>query len=287
MKVAITGASGFIGRHVLRVLSTRPDVEIVASSRSARSLDLEFTGIRQVALDLTTPSANDFEALGRPDVLIHLAWAGLPNYRSLHHFETELPRQYAFLGSLVKAGLRNLFVTGTCYEYGMTNGELVESLEAAPTNPYAHAKTALRRQLQFLRTAQPYGLTWARLFYMFGADQPGTSLYPQLAAAAARGDRAFAMSRGEQLRDFLPVEAVARAIVELSLNRPDSGVVNVCSGNPVSIRSLVEAWKAANGWDIELDLGRYPYPEHEPLAFWGSPRKLHALIGAGTGDHAS
>jgi len=287
MKVAVTGASGFIGRHVLRALSRQPDVEIVASSRSASPVDPEVVAIRHVSLDIATPSVDDFEMLGRPDVLIHLGWAGLPNYRSLHHFETELPRQYAFLSSLLRAGLRNLFVTGTCYEYGMTNGELAEFLEAAPSNPYAHAKTALRRQLQFLRANQSFDLTWARLFYMYGADQPATSLYPQLAAAAARGDRTFAMSPGDQLRDFLPVEAVAGAIVELALHRPDSGIVNICSGAPVSIRTLVERWRTANGWSIGLDLGRYPYPGHEPLAFWGSTRKLHALIGAETGQSAA
>jgi len=286
MKVAVTGATGFIGRHVLRALSFRDDVEIVASSRAADSMGEEFAGVRHVPLDTATPSPDDFDRLGQPDVLVHLAWSGLPNYLSLHHFESELPRQYVFLQSLVQSGLRNLLVTGTCYEYGMINGELVESLEAAPSNPYAHAKAALRRQLQYLRDARPYALTWARLFYMYGPGQPATSLYSQLAAAVARGDRSFAMSQGEQLRDFLPVETVARAIVALALDHPDAGVVNICSGTPVSIRGLVERWKAAKRWDIELDLGRYPYPSHEPLAFWGSPRKLHALLGSDAGQPA-
>jgi nucleoside-diphosphate-sugar epimerase len=287
MKVAVTGASGFLGRHVLRVLSTRPDVEIVAASRDGASLALDFPAIQHVKLDIAIPSNDGFERLGRPDVLIHLAWSGLPNYGSLRHFSTELPRQYSFLESLVLSGLQDLFVTGTCYEYGMVNGELVETIEAAPSNSYAHAKSALRRQLQFLRASRPFALTWARLFYMYGGGQPASSLYSQLVSAVARGDASFPMSNGEQLRDFLPVEAVASAITSIALHHPDAGVVNICSGQPISVRTLVERWLKVNGWNIRLDLGKYPYPAHEPLAFWGSSAKMASLLAVGNGSDAA
>lgn len=278
MKIAVTGASGFIGRHVLQVLSMRAGIEVIAASRSPTQTAAFPDGIRHVALDVAAPSLDDYDRLGRPDVVIHLAWSGLPNYRSLHHFETELPRQYGFLRSLIQSGLQSLLVTGTCYEYGMTNGELLESLEVEPGNPYAYAKTALRQQLQFLRSTHSFDLTWARLFYMYGNGQPATSLYTQLAAAVARGDSSFGMSGGEQLRDYLPVEDVASCIVELALRNPDAGVVNVCSGQPISVRTLVERLMARNGWSIDLDLGKYPYPDYEPFAFWGSARKLRSLI---------
>ena len=286
MKIAVTGATGFIGRHVLRTLSTRAGVEVTASSRNPVPPGSLPIGIRHVVLDVATPSPDDYDRLGRPDVLLHLAWSGLPNYRSLHHFETELPRQYSFLRSMIQSGLQTLFVAGTCYEYGMTNGELVESVEATPSNPYAYAKIALRQQLQFLRVSHPFALTWARLFYMYGNGQPAASLFTQLATAVNRGDRSFGMSRGEQLRDFLPVEHVARSIVELALQQQDIGVVNICSGKPISVRGLVENLMARNGWNIALDLGKYPYPDHEPLAFWGSSKKLHSLIGTSNDEAA-
>jgi dTDP-6-deoxy-L-talose 4-dehydrogenase (NAD+) len=82
------------------------------------------------------------------------------------------------------------------------------------------------------------------------------------------------MSGGEQMRDYLPVTEVARAIVSLAMKESDIGIVNVCSGRPVSVRRLVEGWISENGWNIELNLGRYPYPDYEPMAFWGSPEKL-------------
>ncbi|HEX8988893.1 MAG TPA: NAD(P)-dependent oxidoreductase [Rhodocyclaceae bacterium] len=281
--VAVTGASGFIGRHVVAALAGEA-VEVVAVTRNAARLPRAAESVRVVELDLGEPGADAFERLGRPDVLVHLAWDGLPNYRSLHHFETELPRQYAFLKSLVRGGLESMVVAGTCFEYGLQAGGLSEETSPQPVTPYGLAKDALRRQLEFLRADAPFALTWARLFYTYGDGQPATSLLPLLRAAVERGDRSFDMSGGEQLRDYLPVGEISRLIAALALKHPDSGAVNVCSGTPVSIRRLVEKWIAENGWDLELNLGRYPYPDYEPLAFWGDPRKLHRLTGVAPGQ---
>jgi nucleoside-diphosphate-sugar epimerase len=276
MKVAITGASGFIGRYVLGEL-IKHRIEIVAITRDPAHLADFGAQLTIVPMDLNVAKEDCFDLLRRPDALIHLAWDGLPNYSSLHHFESELPRQYHFLNAMVNAGLSSMLVTGTCFEYGMQSGPLSEDLPALPDNPYGHAKDALRRQLQFLQAADRFNLTWARLFYMYGDGQSPTALYPQLKQAVMSGDRVFNMSGGEQLRDYLPVADVARYIVALALARCNAGIVNICSGQPVSIRKLVERWLKKNGWEIELNLGYYPYADYEPMAFWGDRRRLDSL----------
>lgn len=277
MKIAVTGASGFVGRHVLTEL-LRHETEIVAVTRDAARLRGFSESVRVAEMDIACPAPDCFEQMGCPDVLIHLAWDGLPNYRSLHHFETELPRQYLFLKAMVEAGLPSLLVTGTCFEYGMQSGSLSEDMPARPGNPYGYAKDALRQQLEFLKSARPFNLTWARLFYMYGEGQPGTSLYPKLKEAVLRGDKVFNMSGGEQLRDYLPVEQVARQVVQCALTHRDIGIVNVCSGEPTSVRRLVERWMNENHWEIELNLGCYPYPDYEPMAFWGDRHRLDANL---------
>jgi len=277
IKVAVTGASGFIGRHVLTELDRHP-VDITAATRCAAKLADVATNVRVVELDLANPRADDYERLHMPDVLIHLAWEGLPNYKSLHHFETELPRQYLFLKGLIEAGLPALLVTGTCFEYGMQSGALSEKLTPLPCNPYGYAKDALRRQLEFLRGKHPFALTWARLFYMYGEGQPKNALLPQLKEAVDRGESSFNMSGGEQLRDYLPVDEVAASLVALALRQTDAGVVNICSGKPTSVRNLVEVWLKDNGWTIALNLGHYPYPDYEPMVFWGDNEKLKSFL---------
>lgn len=278
MKVAVTGATGFVGRHVLRTLSTRAGVEVTASSRNPVPPGSLPIGIRHVALDVAAPSPDDYDRLGRPDVLLHLAWSGLPNYRSLHHFETELPSQYSFLRCLVEAGLPSLFVAGTCYEYGMKCGVMHESMVSTPCNPYAFAKNALRQQLEYLCLQKEVKLIWARLFYMYGVGQASSSLFAQLMAAVSRRDSSFKMSGGEQLRDYLPVEEVARLMVELATEPAAEGIFNICSGRPVSVRTLVERLLAEQNAALTLDLGSFPYPDYEPMAFWGSRERVDSVL---------
>lgn len=265
MKIAVTGATGFIGRHVINALKNA-DVEVVAVVRHPSAFD---DSVRTVVMDIAKPSEDAFAQLGYPDVLIHLAWDGLPNYKSLHHFETELPTQYSFLKQLIEAGLPAVVVAGTCFEYGMRSGALSADMPIQPTNAYAYAKAALHQQLQFLQNTHAFKLTWARLFYLYGQGQATTSLYTQLQQAIARGDKVFNMSGGEQLRDYLPVEVAAQQLVQLAMNQNVRDTVNICSSRPVSVRRLVEQWLSEKNHDMRLNLGYYPYPDYEPMAFWG------------------
>lgn len=275
--VCVTGASGFVGRHVVRAL-LHAGANVTAVSRQAHRLE-EFAGKAVIVeFDLANPGVGAFDRLGRPDVLLHLAWEGLPNYRSLHHFETELPRQYAFLKSMVDDGLKTVVVTGTCFEYGMQDGPLSEAHECRASTPYAFAKDSLRRQLDYLRGLSPFNLVWARLFYLFGEGQARTSLWSQLASALDRGDARFPMSEGDQLRDFMPALEAGETLARLALRGGNAGLVNICSGRPRSVRSMVESWAAERRAEIEFERGRYPYPDYEPMAFWGVRGKLDELL---------
>ena len=271
-QVIVSGATGFVGRHLVPELLLR-GYDVVALARDeARARELPwFDQVRFVCLDI---HRNALPFAPQPGAaLVHLAWPGLPNYRDLFHFEENLPHGYRFIKHLVQAGVTQVLVTGTCFEYGMRDGALASTSETRPSNPYGLAKDALRKQLEALRAESGFVLQWARLFYMHGEGQNPRSILAQLDAAIARGDASFDMSGGEQLRDYLPVEKAVLQLADRLASRA-AGTFNVCSGEPVSIRRLVEQRIAEKGARIEMNLGYYPYPDYEPMAFWGEPDAL-------------
>lgn len=280
MKVLVTGATGFVGRHLVAALLAR-GCEIRAVARNAETAqgmpwinDVEFVSADIHAADL------DFAALTAGiDALAHLAWPGLPNYRALFHFEHNLMADYRFIKSAVEAGVQQVLVTGTCFEYGMQSGPLSESSAPQPSNPYGLAKHTLHLFLQNLQQELPFTLQWARLFYLHGEGQNPNSLLAALDRAIDTGEASFNMSAGEQLRDFLPIENAAGYLAAILQRHDFDGVINCASGQPVSVRSLVEQRLRERGATLNLNLGHYPYPTHEPLAFWAVTERLQQLLG--------
>ncbi len=276
MKVLVTGASGFVGQHIIPKLLERGHTVIAVGRDEMKArIFTWFNSVHFIACDIHSPIENPFKRFKQPDAVMHLAWAGLPNYKELFHFEENLPANYRFLKALVEGGVGQLLITGTCFEYGMQNGCLTEDITTQPENPYGLAKDTLRRFLQVLKQQHTFILQWARLFYMHGHGQNSNSLLAQLDRAIDNGETSFNMSSGEQLRDYLPVEEVGRRLIMLLENPRYDGVINICRGEPISVRSLVEQHIMKRGADIRLNLGHYPCHEFEPMAFWGGTRLLN------------
>jgi nucleoside-diphosphate-sugar epimerase len=201
-----------------------------------------------------TANENLFNKFNEPDVVIHLAWSGLPNYNSLIHIEQNLLSHYFFLKNLVQHGLKNIAVAGTCFEYGLKEGSLSEDMETNPVNAYGLSKDCLRKMLQQLGMHLDYNLTWMRIFYPYGKGQYQHSLIPLLESAIENNLPYFNMSKGDQVRDFIKVELMSNYIVNLSTNHRNNGIVNICSGNGITVST------------------------NEPMSFWGDTKKLLKII---------
>lgn len=265
--VIVTGATGFVGSYVVRYLvnSGYYVIAIGRNRKKAESFDW-FESVKFICLDYH--QQNLVLDSYHKTSLIHLAWDGLPNYKSLFHFEENLPKNYEFIKDLISKGVGTALIVGTCFEYGMVNGEISSDHPTAPSNSYAFAKDCLRKQLEFLKQQSNFSMKWARLFYMYGEGQNEKSILSLLDKAIADADEYFNMSGGEQLRDYLPIEKVAQKLIEI-YECDREGNFNICSGEPISIRQLVESRIKECGSSIKPNLGFYPYVDYEPMAFWG------------------
>lgn len=281
MRILVTGAGGFIGRHVVTALSKTTN-EIIVSGRDDISIRQHawFPSVRFVPYDIENPGSGDdlFQYFGKPDVLIHLAWSGLNDFKHIAHFEHVLPAHCSFLKTYIQYGGTDLLVVGTCLEYGLAEGCLREQTVTNPVCAYGLAKDTLRKYLEELNKEYPFSLKWARLFYTYGEGQNQKAILPQLQKEIDRGGTVFNMSGGEQIRDYTPVEELATYLVKIALQNEETGIYNCCSGIPVSVRKLVEDYLQKQGVHIKLNLGYYPYADYEPFAFWGDKSKLNKIL---------
>jgi nucleoside-diphosphate-sugar epimerase len=281
MRTLVTGATGFLGNYVIQEL-LRKKIQVIATSTDQRKAEIQnwFRHVKYIPFDFTefVEAENYFDFFEEPDVLIHLAWQGLPNYENAFHEEANLPLHEKFLNNIISNGLLSLTVTGTCLEYGKQEGALKEDFITLPTTAYGRAKDKLRKYLQSLRQLNSFSFKWVRLFYVYGKGQNPNSLLSQLNRALENDESSFRMSGGQQIRDFLSVEDAAENIVTISLQDRVTGIINCCSGKPVTVERFVRNYLQQSGKNINLDLGYYPYLGYEPMQFWGDTTKLKTII---------
>ena len=278
MRILITGATGFIGRHVVEYLSLLKIHELITTStKSKEEAVLVCPSIKNtefIQKNLNESEENYYAFFKKPDCVIHLSWEGLPNYKELFHIERNFPANFYFIKNLIINGLYDITISGTCFEYGLQNGCLKEDAVTSSATVYGLAKDMLRKSIEILHDTYKFDMKWVRLFYPYGHGQGKRSLWGQLEDATENRFNEFNMSLGEQLRDYIPIKQTAEYISKIALQKEITGIINCCSGKPISVRRFVEDFFKERGFEIKLNFGYYPYPQYEPLAFWGDTGKL-------------
>jgi nucleoside-diphosphate-sugar epimerase len=281
IKILVTGATGFIGKHVVKHLLSIGHTIITTARKNAEEAFFCFPELKNthyIQKDLNDREENYHSFFDKPDIVIHTSWEGLPNYDKLYHIERNLISNYYFIKNIISNGLGDITITGTCLEYGLLEGCLSENANTKPCTNYGLAKDTLRKFVETLQNNYSFVYKWLRIFYPYGQGQQEKSLWRQMQDVISTNAKEFSMSPGEQLRDFFPVEKAAEYIVSAALQDEITGIINCCSGKPVSVRLFVEKFFEQRGYPIKLNLGYYSYSEHEPLAFWGDNSKLLRIL---------
>ena len=282
MKILVTGATGFIGSNLIKVLLKNKSNQIIATSRNvkkAKNFDW-FSKVTYYEYDLNNSTNKDlYSFFDKPNQLIHLAWDKVSDVKDLVHIEKILFDHFKFIKNMIAGGLKDIVVAGTCFEYGMIEGCLSEDLDTKPSNSYGIAKDTLRKFIIELKENFSFQYKWIRIFYVYGEGQSKRSLFYLLDKAIKNKDKQFNMSGGEQLRDYLYISELTKYICLIAdQNIYVDKIINCCSGNPRSVKDLVQEYLKDKDYNISLNLGYYPYRDFEPMAFWGDRTNLENLL---------
>ena len=278
-RVLVTGATGFIGRHALAPLASLGfDVHAVTSrAEPPPELACAATWHRGDLLDPDGAAA--VVAACAPERLLHLAWyaehgAFWTSAENLRWVEASLRLLRAF----ADAGGRRAVLAGTCAEYDWSRPRLAErETPLAPATLYGASKHGLHVVARAFAKEAGLSLAWGRVFFLYGPYEDPRRLVSSVALALLRGEEART-SAGTQVRDFLHVEDVAAAFAAL-VGSEIAGPVNVAAGEPVTIRSVVEAVAEAAGRPELLRVGALPARDGDPPSLAASADRLRREVG--------
>jgi len=242
MTITVTGATGFVGQHVVRELLDR-GLRLRLLVRDTRRLgtwaDSEDVQIIHTP-DLFNESLDSLrELLVGTRTLIHMAWYAEPGKYLISPLNLDcLMGTLNLARAFVASGGARFVGIGTCAEYDLTAGLLRADSPLAPETLYAACKASAFQVLR--RFLQPEGVSfaWCRLFYLYGEGEDDRRLAPYVRTQLEAGHEVH-LTRGEQVRDFIDVREAGRMIVEIALGQGE-GAVNVCSGVPVTVREFAE-----------------------------------------------
>lgn len=279
IKVLVTGSSGYIGRHVVGELLRR-GFSVIASDvrRDDANPEAEFTDA-----DIFSGDSQIYENLGRPDLLIHLAWEKGFVHGAAEHME-RLSAHFTFLKNLAEGGLKDIAVMGSMHEVGFFEGAVSADTPCRPLSLYGVSKNALRQSLFIEAKRIGFSLYWLRGYYIYGDDMRGSSIFAKLTQAAAEGKKEFPFTTGQNKYDFISIEELAKQIVSASTQRlrgqeePVTGIINVCSGKAVSLAEQVEAFINERGFDIKLKYGAFPDRPYDSKFIWGDDDIIRGIL---------
>ena len=274
MKILVTGANGYIGRHVVKSLLDK-GAEVIACDIMTDEVDPRAQK-REMNL-FAGDYDNLFVKLGSPDVCLHMAWRNGFVHNSDTHMG-DLSGHYHFLVALIQQGLKQLAVMGTMHEVGYWEGKIDENTPCNPLSQYGVAKNALRQSMMAYCKANNVILQWLRAFYILGDDLKNHSIFAKICQAEAESQAWFPFTSGKIKYDFIDVDELATQIASSVMQNRISGIINCCSGNPVSLGERVEKFISDHGFKIKLKYGAYPDRPYDSPIIYGDNAKIRSIL---------
>jgi nucleoside-diphosphate-sugar epimerase len=268
MRVFLTGGSGFIGRYLIRELNGN---KILALTRRKPKFGSR-AGVEWLFGDLEqTDQWEEKLVQFAPEVCIHLAWEGLPDY-SKEVSEKNVKLSANLFTVLRRANVRRIVALGSCWEYGDVQGRISEAQDTKPKSYFAMAKVQVCES--FMKGSSVAGIefVWQRIFFSYGPGQRTTALLPTVVTALENYQLPEVKSP-DLAQDFVFISDVAEAIALVSTRSKVEGIFNVGSGQLTQVGDFVNLVSAQLGSTFHMHVSG------EPNGMFASVEKLKKDVG--------
>ncbi len=273
MKVIVTGAAGYIGRHVVKELLNR--------GHEVTAIDLHFQEVDERAkmLDTNIFSGDKriFEELGSPDLCIHMAWRDGFVHNSTIHMES-LSNHFIFLKNMIDKGCKRIAIMGSMHEVGYWEGVITADTPCKPLSQYGISKNALREAILQYAKDKDTNIYWLRGYYVTGDDARNCSIFAKILQAEEDGKETFPFTTGKNKYDFIDIKDLAAQIVAASTQDHYTGVINVCTGKAISLKDKVESFIQENHLKIKLNYGAFPDRAYDSPIIYGDNTIIESIM---------
>lgn len=272
MKILVTGANGYIGMGVVKVLLDNGH-EVIATDISDNNIDKRATIMLCNNFKIDKP----FEYFKKPDAVLHLAWKNGFVHNDISHLE-DISKHYLFLKEMIDAGLKHICVMGSMHEIGFFEGSINENTSTNPMSLYGIGKDALRRSLELLCMGKNICFQWLRGYYIVGNSKYGSSIFSKITEAENKGQKEFPFTSGTNQWDFLNYDEFCNQVSATVEQTEVNGIINICSGYPQKLSDVTESFIKSNGYKIKLKYGVFPDRKYDSKAVWGNNEKIEMII---------
>ena len=236
-KILITGASGFIGKNLIKFFIKRNQFKILSISRFKKKNKIDLKWIKTDFGRLNKKAINQIKIF-KPTVVIHLGWQDIPNF-SLKTSRLNLKKSKLFLNNIFKIkSVKKIIITGTCGEYLMKHGKAKEDTSLLDTkNFFSKSKIDLYNFAKKKSEKKNINFYWLRLFYVYGPNQRAESLVPYLFEKIYNNFN-FNLNNPQKNLDFINVHDVVKIIELFIIKNFNTGIYNVGTGKKLSVAEI-------------------------------------------------
>ena len=228
-RILVTGATGFIGKSLIKALVASGDYQIYAVSRKKQTFE---KAVNWILGDLR--SFEFCRTLGEQSFqkIVHLGWEGLPN-RTFENSCINLYNTVNLLTNLSNNKETDVVLIGSCLEYGDFNSLVSDFTTPRGYDHFAQSKILIH---EFARLKE-LKYKWVRPFYLYGSGQSSKSLIPALLDSHNRNER-IEIKRPESAHDFIHIEDFVSALILILSSETEMRVFNVGTGVLTSVGEI-------------------------------------------------